>query len=229
MQCKLKNAVLILAGVMLTASLPAWADGELMVIPAATRLFHHYDQKVTVKNVGDGPLYLSISVQKVMNPGIRPEKKVNLGDVEHPGLLASPDKVTLGPNQTRAITLTSLAEPESEEVYRLYVLPVKSLTVTDAPKDKISAPMSVSVGYGVLIRHLPPPGKQHQGWTHHCDQHGLTLENTGNVREEFKDVSWRGGKPQESMSVYPGTPLHFDTTRMTLSVDDKPQTLECPQ
>ncbi|HDR9482187.1 TPA: pilus assembly protein [Burkholderia aenigmatica] len=229
MHFKPKHTAIILAGLLLTAALQARAEGELMVMPATTRVFHHYDQKVTVKNAGDAPLYLSIFLQKVMNPGIRPEKKVDLGELDHPGVLASPDKVTLGPNQTREITLTSLAEPESEAVYRLYVVPVRSLKVVDAPKDKITAPMSVSIGYGVLVHHMPPPGKQRSGWTHRCEQHGLTLENTGNVREAFTDVSWQNGQPPRSVSLYPGTPQHFDTTRMTLSVDGKPQTLECPQ
>ncbi|MEB7861191.1 hypothetical protein NGK12_11525 [Raoultella ornithinolytica] len=228
MHCNPINTAVVLAGLLLTAALPARAEGELMVMPATTRLFHHYDQKVTVKNMGDAPLYLSVKLQKLMNPGIRPENKVDLGDLERPGMLASPDKLTLGPSQTREIVLTSLAEPEREDVYRLYIIPVRSLKVVDAPKDKITAPMSVSIGYGVLVRHLPPPGKQRSGWTHRCEQGGMTLESTGNVREELTDVLWPGGKTVRALSLYPGTPLHFDATRMTLSAEGKPQTLECP-
>jgi len=120
------------------AAQPAHADGELMVMPATTKVFNNHDQNVTVKNMGDAPLYLSISVQKVMNPGKTPEEKQNLGELQHPGMLASPDKLTLGPNQSRSITLRSLAEPENEELYRLYIVPVRSLKVDDAPQDKIA-------------------------------------------------------------------------------------------
>jgi hypothetical protein len=229
MLCKLRYTVLFPAALLFATALPVWAEGELMVMPATTRLFHHYDQKVTVKNAGDAPLFLSISLQKLMNPGIRPENKVDIGDLEHPGMLASPDKLTLGPNQTREIVLTSLTEPEREEVYRLYIVPVRSLKVIDAPKDKITAPMSVSIGYGVLVRHLPPPDKQRTGWTHRCEQGGMTLESTGNVREVLTNVSWSGGKTVSSLSLYPGTPQHVAATRITLNAEGKTETLECPR
>ncbi|QVN20271.1 pilus assembly protein [Burkholderia pyrrocinia] len=228
MKLNLQTALPIACALLFAAAQPAHADGELMVMPATTKVFNNHDQNVTVKNMGDAPLYLSISVQKVMNPGKTPEEKQNLGDLQHPGMLASPDKLTLGPNQTRAITLKSLAEPENEALYRLYIVPVRSLKVDDAPQDKITAPMSVSVGYGVLVRHMPPPGKQRVGWAHRCESGGLTLENTGNVRQVFTDVKYDGAPSAQTIAVFPGTPQHFATKRMTLRVDDKPQTLECP-
>ncbi|WP_414144376.1 pilus assembly protein [Burkholderia territorii] len=217
-----------LCGLLLAATQPAMAEGELMVLPATTKVFNAHEQKVTVKNLGDAPLYLNISLQKVMNPGMTPEKKIDLGDLERPGLLASPDKLTLGPGQTRAVVLKSLAEPEQEALYRLYIVPVRSLQVDAAPQDKITAPMSMAVGYGVLVRHVPPPDKQRSGWTHRCERGGLTLENTGNIREVFKDVTVDKATAPQSVAVFPGTPQHFATTHMSLRVDDKPVTLECP-
>jgi len=228
MKLNLRTALPIACALLFAAAQPAHADGELMVMPATTKVFNNHDQNVTVKNMGDAPLYLSISVQKVMNPGKTPEEKQNLGELQHPGMLASPDKLTLGPNQSRSITLRSLAEPENEELYRLYIVPVRSLKVDDAPQDKITAPMSVSVGYGVLVRHMPPPGKQRDGWTHRCEGGGLTLQNTGNVRQIFTDVTYDGAPSAQTIAVFPGTPQHFEAKRMTLRVDDKPQTLECP-
>ncbi|WP_175803793.1 pilus assembly protein [Burkholderia ambifaria] len=228
MNLNLRTALPIACALLFAAAQPAHADGELMVMPATTKVFNNHDQSVTVKNMGDAPLYLSISVQKVMNPGKTPEEKQNLGELQHPGMLASPDKLTLGPNQTRSITLRSLAEPANEALYRLYIVPVRSLKVDDAPQDKITAPMSVSVGYGVLVRHMPPPGKQRVGWAHRCENGGLTLENTGNVRQVFNDVKYDGAASAQTIAVFPGTPQHFATKRMTLRADDKPQTLECP-
>lgn len=228
MNLNLRTTLPIVCGLLFAVAQPAQADGELMVMPATTKVFSNHDQNVTVKNMGDAPLYLSISVQKVMNPGKTPEEKKDLGELQHPGMLASPDKLTLGPSQTRSIVLKSLAEPSSEELYRLYIVPVRSLKVDDAPQDKISAPMSVSVGYGVLVRHMPPPGKQRGGWTHRCESGGLTLENTGNVRQIFTDVTYDKAPQAQTIAVFPGTPQHFATKRMALSVDSKPQTLECP-
>ncbi|ABB12987.1 pilus assembly protein [Burkholderia lata] len=228
MNLNLRTVFPIVCGLLFAVAQPAQAEGELMVMPASTRVFSNHDQNVTVKNMGDAPLYLSISVQKVMNPGKTPEEKQDLGELQHPGMLASPDKLTLGPNQTRSITLKSLVEPANEELYRLYIVPVRSLKVDDEPQDKISAPMSVAVGYGVLVRHMPPPGKQRGGWAHRCESGGLTLESTGNVRKVFTDVKVDKASQAQTIAVFPGTPQHFATKRMTLSVDDKPQTLECP-
>ncbi|AKM04390.1 pilus assembly protein [Burkholderia pyrrocinia] len=217
-----------LCGLLLATIQPAHAEGELMVMPATTKVFNAHEQKVTVKNMGDAPLYLNVSVQKVTNPGMTPENKVALGDLERPGLLASPDKLTLGPGQTRAIVLKSLAEPEQEALYRLYILPVRSLKVDDAPQDKITAPMSVAIGYGVLVRHMPPPGKQQPGWTHRCEGGGMTLEGTGNIRQIFNDVKVGQSASPQTIAVFPGTPQRFETKRMSLRVDEKPMTLECP-
>ncbi|HDR9765254.1 TPA: pilus assembly protein [Burkholderia cepacia ATCC 25416] len=228
MNLNMRTMLPALCGLLLAAVQPAHAEGELMVLPATTKLFNAHEQKVTVKNMGDAPLYLNVSVRKVTNPGMTPEKKVDLGDLEHPGLLASPDKMTLGPGQTRAIVLKSLVEPEQESIYRLYIVPVRSLKVDEVPKDKITAPMSVAIGYGVLVRHMPPPGKQQSGWTHRCERGGVTLENTGNVREIFNNVTVDKSASPQTIGVFPGVPQHFATKRMTLSADDKPITLECP-
>ncbi|TCW83172.1 pilus assembly protein [Burkholderia sp. SRS-46] len=212
---------------LFTTAQPVQAEGELMVMPASTRVFNSHDQNVTVKNMGDAPLYLSISLQKVMNPGVTPEEKVALGELEHPSMLASPDKLTLGPSQTRQVVLKSLVETDREELYRLYIVPVRSLKVDGAPQDKITAPMSVAIGYGVLVRHMPPPGKQRTAWAHRCDNGGLTLENTGNVRVVLTDVSYDGAKQPETIAIFPGTPQHFATKRMTLRAGEEQKTLVC--
>jgi len=227
MNFKAPSAAPILAALLFAAAMPVQAEGQLMVMPASTRVFHSYEQKVTAKNVGDAPLYLSISVQKVTNPGMTPEEKVDLGELERPGMIANPDKLTLGPNQTRQIVLKSLVEPEQEEMYRLYIVPVKALKVDEAPQDKITAPMSLSIGYGVLVRHMPPPGKQRTGWAHRCENGGITLETTGNVRELLTGISYNNAKESKTVALFPGTPQHFATTRMTLRDGDEQKTLEC--
>ncbi|PFH19507.1 pilus assembly protein [Burkholderia sp. JKS000303] len=228
MNFKMKHWVFAFVALACATVQTAQAEGELMVMPAATRVYATHDEKVTVRNMGDAPLYLSITLQKVMNPGMTPEKKVDLGQLDNPGMLASPDKLTLGPGQSRQIELKSLTEPAQEELYRLYVVPIRSLKVEDAPKDKITAPMSVAIGYGVLVRHLPPPGKLKAAWAHRCDDGGITLESTGNVRTVFSNVSYDGTKQPQTVAVFPGTPQHFATRRMTLSVDDAPTALQCP-
>ncbi|MDS1138917.1 pilus assembly protein [Pusillimonas sp. SM2304] len=206
---------------------PAHAEGELMVMPSSLKVYNNHDHSVKVRNMGDAPLYLSISVQKVMNPGVEPEVKVPMGQVDRPGMLASPDKITLGPGQSRAVSLKSLYAPDAEELYRVYIVPVRSLQVREAPEDRITAPMSVSVGYGVLVRHMPPPAKQRSAWTHRCTPGGVLLENTGNVRLLFSDVTAAGGAKKNWMALFPGTPQLFPGKSLSLSADDKRLTLDC--
>jgi len=220
----LRTSLLMLTGLVLLASGPARAEGELMVMPATTRVFNAHEQTVTVKNMGDAPLYLSITLQKVMNPGQVPETKVDLGQLERPGMLASPERLTLGPGQSRKVSLKSLFEPVNEELYRLYVVPARALKVEDAPKDKITAPMSVAIGYGVLVRHMPAPDKQRSGWSHSCDTSGITLVNTGNVRYVVSGV----GKSAETVALFPGVPQHFPGKTLSLRDKDQAQTLSCP-
>ena len=94
----------------------------------------------------------------------------------------------------------------------------------DAPKDKISAPMSVSIGYGVLVRHMPPPDKQRVGWNHRCGAGVITLVNTGNVRQLLSDV----GKPGETVALFPAAPQQFSGKHLSLRDKDRVQTLDCP-
>ena len=92
-------------GLMWLGSSLAQADGELMVMPATLKVYNNHEHTVNVKNLGDAPLYLSMSLQKVLYPGVSPEKKQPISALAHPEMLASPDKITLGPGQSRAVSL----------------------------------------------------------------------------------------------------------------------------
>ena len=214
---------------MFLGSSLAQAEGELMVMPATLKVYNNHEHTVNVKNLGDAPLYLSISLQKVINPGETPEKKQPLSALPNPEMLASPDKLTLGPGQSRAISLKSLTEPEAESLYRLYIIPIRSMKVKDAPLDQITAPMSVAIGYGVLIRHLPPPAKHKAGWTHLCTADGLTMKNTGNISLQLSEFERVGGAaPIANVALFPGTPQQFSGTKFRFIIDKETQVLECP-
>ncbi|MDF9755639.1 hypothetical protein ACVWY1_003377 [Pseudomonas sp. TE6288] len=219
---------LLLAGMMALVAPSVQAEGELMVMPASLKLDNTRDRTVSVKNLGDAPLYLSVSVQQVANPGMEPEVKVPLSQVEHPGLLASPDKITLGPGQSRTISLKSLHKPEAEHLYRLYIVPVRAMQVHQAPEGTIEAPMSVAVGYGVLVRHLPPLEIQTTGWTHRCQARGLMLENTGSLRVILSKVTGDNGLLKERLALFPGTPHIFNSKHVSLMAGDQKHELECP-
>ena len=224
----LRKTLLTLFASMLLAAPPAQAEGELLVMPARIKVFNGHDYGVTVRNVGDGPLYLSATLQKVMNPGLTPEEQMPLSQLEHPGLLASPDKLTLGPGQSRTISLKSLSVPAAEEMYRLYVVPARAMQVEEAPQDKISAPMSVSIGYGVLIQHMPPPGLQRSGWSYRCEDAGVRLENTGNVSLVLADIASPDRRLEQNRVVlFPGASRRFEGKKLTMLIGDAPQGFDC--
>lgn len=229
MNIKTGLALLATATIMLCSSLPALAAGELLVLPTSTRVLHAQEQTIKVRNDGDAPLYLAINLAQVSNPGLVPEHKLMLRDLPHPGMLATPEKLVLGPNQSREIHLKSLEEPEQESLYRLYITPVNAFSVTDAPQERIAAPMSFAVGYGVLVRHLPAPERQKNSWTYHCENNQIALSNTGNVRLRLSEMQLLPGghSPQSAIGLFPGMPQRFNASKITMNVDDQPVTVSC--
>lgn len=214
----------------LLASLNASAGPQLMVTPVSLKVFNQHEQRVSVRNTGDAPLYLSISLSKVNNPGEAQENKTQITQLPHPELMATPDKLTLGPNQSRDILLTSLQEPANETVYRLYVVPVKALNISEIPDNKISAPMTLSVGYGVLIRHLPAPSNQRKALGHRCGTDEITLHNRGNVRLLLRQVRTATANKQipEVVALFTGTPQTLKTRQLSAELDGKPVEIVCP-
>lgn len=212
----------------LPAARQARAEGELMVMPASLQVVPGHDYAVTVKNVGDGPLYLNIALQQVMNPGMEHERKVPLSEIERPGLLAHPDRLSLGPGQSRKIALKSLVEPAAEALYRLYVIPAKVMQVEQAPQDKITAPMSVAIGYGVLVRHMPPVAKQTTGWTHRCEGREMVLENTGTVRVVLPDAQAGKSATARSLALFPGVPQRIADGSLRWTENGESRSLACP-
>lgn len=220
----------ILSLLLLLASLSASAGPQLMVTPVSLKVFNQHPQRVTVRNTGDAPLYLSISLAKVNNPGEVQEHKTLISQLPHPELIATPNKLTLGPNQSRDILLTSLKEPGSETIYRLYVLPVKSLNISGTSDDKITAPMTLSVGYGVLIRHLPAPANQHSALAHRCGANEITLLNSGNVSLRLQKLKTNATQSviPEVIVLFPSTPQTFKTRQLSAELNGKSVEITCP-
>ena len=161
-----------------------------------------------------------------MNPGIEPERKVPLSEIERPGLLAHPDRLSVGGPvaQDRAQVV---GEPSAEALYRLYVIPAKVMQVEQAPQDKITAPMSVAIGYGVLVRHMPPVAKQTTGWTHRCEGREMVLENTGNVRVVLLDARRTSAEPR-NLALFPGVPQRIADGGLRWNDGGASRSLSCP-
>ncbi|SUP89016.1 alpha-related fimbriae chaperone 1 [Yersinia pseudotuberculosis] len=184
-----------------------------------------------VYNSGDTPLYLDITLQRVDNPGVNPERKTPISEISQPEMIFNPNRITLGPRQKRDITLIPLKSPVQETLYRLYINPVLNIKAVGDGEDKskVHAPMTISIGYGVLIHHLPPAAAQTRHWQHQCSTTGeLTLTATGTVHSKFKQLESGGNAAlADSLNLYPGTALTLSVKQLNGEVDGEKFSLRC--
>ncbi|EKT61998.1 hypothetical protein [Providencia burhodogranariea] len=205
----------------------SFGAGQLLVAPASTTITFPNERNITVKNTGDAPMYINISLHKIENPGVTPEKKIPISALADPMIIASPTKVSLGAGQSRSIKLTALKAPLKEQAYRLYVIPVSSFSVTDSDADKrISAPTVVSVGYGVLVRALPS-GSLTSELVYECQSEGIRLSNTGNSRADLSNISFGVGKMLDRIGIYPSTPVIIPHKSLTAKFKGEDYSISC--
>ncbi|WP_145488825.1 fimbrial biogenesis chaperone [Yersinia aleksiciae] len=227
----MKHRKLFLSAILLLTPITA-TYGQLVAIPVRTTV-EALDQHRTIQvyNSGDKPLYLDISLQRVDNPGANPEIKTPMSEIAHPEIIFNPSRITLGPKQKRDIKLLPLTSPTQETLYRLYIDPIVETKVVGSSEDKskIHAPMTVSIGYGVLIHHVPPLAAQTRHWQHQCmPDNNLMISSTGSVHSKFKElISQDNAKLTDSLNLYPGTPVTLPVKQLSGKVDNEPFALHC--
>ena len=101
-----------------------------------------------VENTGDTPLYLDVEQALLLNPGQTPEGLQPIREVERPTLLVTPDKLALAPGQKRRMMIKGISAPAQTQVWRVTFRPRERLVIDS---NVGSAPIVVSVGYGVVI------------------------------------------------------------------------------
>ncbi|MGY6241259.1 hypothetical protein [Burkholderia ambifaria] len=200
---KLPNAasstLALAAGLLLSVS----AFGAIDLIPKEV-VVHDKAAAVQIINNGKRPEYVSISLSRLLNPGVpfADEKLEPVGDAEKPALFASPFRLTLAPGQTKTITLEPLHAVESETVYRLDVKPV--LKILPGEQQKTSGTVVVNLSFSGLVRQLP--AKENASLSVSCNASGAQLTATGSVRYTVKDAKV-DGRALDNFNVYPGVPL----------------------
>ncbi len=98
---------------------------QLLVMPTRTTVEAlQTDQIIRVINKGDTPLYLTVTLERIENPGQDPERKTPIGRIQKPEMMFNPIRITLGAKQERNINLSPLTVPIQETLYRLYITPV---------------------------------------------------------------------------------------------------------
>jgi len=191
-------AVLLLACMVIPA--PAFA---VIDISPKEIVVHNKSTSVQIINKGDRPEYVSITLSRLLNPGVEvaSEKLEPITLASKPVLYAFPFRITLAPGQSKTITLKPLQEVEREQVYRLDVTPVLSLNETE--HRAASGTVSVNLSFSALVRQLPLDEKSRIAVT--CEASGARLTASGNVRFQVKGATVEGAAVAP-FNVYPGEP-----------------------
>lgn len=148
----IKYPVALLLGWLCISPLNGMAAGVLKLSTPELRLVPDQRQgALYAQNTGDSPLYLDIEQALVLNPGEQPEQLQAISQVPKPGLLVTPTRLALAPGQKYRMNIKTLGTPASDQVWRVTFRPKEQVTVHVQGADGLSAPLSVSVGYGMVI------------------------------------------------------------------------------
>jgi len=177
--------------------------GAIDLIPKEV-VVHDKATAVQIINNGNRPEYVSISLSRLLNPGVplEDEKLEPVGEAVKPALYASPFRLSLAPGQTKAITLKPLHPVESETIYRLDVKPV--LKVLPDEQHKTSGTVIVNLSFSGLVRQLP--AKENASLSVTCDTTGARVAASGSVRYKVEGAEV-DGRALDNFNVYPGVPL----------------------
>ena len=206
----MKPFIVCLVFILCGLALASPASALINVTPSVTEV---WDKPVTldISNDGDRPEFVSISLSRLLNPGVEfaDERMEAIVQVTQPKLYATPFKLMLAPGQSKTITIKPLLPVAEEQVYRIDIKPVVNLI--DPKLSSVAGNVVVNLAYSSLVRHLPE--KETSTLTVKCEADGARFFASGTTRVHVKDVTV-DGKPSESFNVYPGVPILVKGTKI---------------
>jgi P pilus assembly chaperone PapD len=124
--------------------------------------------------------YALVEPREIVNPGTPNEQRLVTPDPRKLGLLVSPARFILEPQQRRTLRIAAVGPlAEQERIYRVTVKPVTGdVTGTETG-------LKLLVGYDLLVLVRPPVGRNAMS----ADRNGsdLTVTNNGNMSVELAD------------------------------------------
>jgi P pilus assembly chaperone PapD len=135
---------------------------------------------IEIFNHGDEPSYAVVEAREILNPGTPLEERVATPDPAKLGLIASPARFILQPQQRRTLRIAAIGDAaERERVYRVTIKPVTG----DVSGSESG--LKLLVGYDLLVLVRPPALRN----SVRADRSGseLTLVNTGNASVELAE------------------------------------------
>ena len=165
---------------LLAAPSPALAEMVLSQVIVDMQPGKASREDIEVWNAGQERLYVSAEPFEIRQPGLPGETRVPGSDPTVSGLLVTPQRLVLEPEQRRLIRISAITPPAaSDRIYRITIKPVAG------PVQAEVTALKVFVGYDVLVLRRPQSVSGEVTATRSGRQ--LTVRNGSNTAQEIYD------------------------------------------
>lgn len=177
----------------LLASQPAAAELVVSQLIVEFRPEGPRTADIEIFNDSDERSYAVVEPRELINPGTPGEERIMTPDPAKLGLLASPARLILEPQQRRTLRIAAIGAPaDRERVYRVTVKPVTGEVSGETG-------LKLLVGYDLLVLVRPPNIRQ--GIEARRSQSRLTITNNGNASVELAEGKQCGSGGQTCHSL----------------------------
>lgn len=154
---------------------------------------------VELSNMSSERTYVTVEPREIVNPGTPDERSVVSPDPEKLGILVSPRRLILEPDQRRTLRIASIGpNSSSERVYRVTVKPVVGEVEGETG-------LKLLVGYDLLV--LVRPSEARPALAASRSGARLTITNRGNSSVELVDGTQCPSSAQDCQKL-PGKRLY---------------------
>jgi P pilus assembly chaperone PapD len=172
-------------------AMPATANAEIVLSQLVVDLAAKADQRADIEvwNTSPERAYVAAEPSEIVDAGKPGEQRRTEADPEKRGLLVSPNRMILEPNQRRLIRLAPVGPSGmTERVYRVTVKPVAGDLASDV------SGLKLLIGYDVLVLLRPSEARSNLSAVRSGNR--LTFRNAGNASVELIDgKQCEAGKP----------------------------------
>lgn len=135
---------------------------------------------LVVRNESDDVYYITVTPAEVVDAGTEAEERETSADPEQLGLLVTPNRLVLRPDEMRAIRVVSLNQDlETDRIYRVNVTPqIGEVSYDQDAADNRGLALKLLAAFDVLVTVRPQDGRPELVAVRDGD--GIELKNEGN-------------------------------------------------
>ncbi|MDJ0921730.1 MAG: hypothetical protein QNI84_11425 [Henriciella sp.] len=134
--------------------------------------------EIYAANEGSDPLYLKVTAEEVIDPGLETESVRDVVDPRELGLLVSPQRLIVNEGEEKRIRLVALEQPEADRFYKVTVTPVVGEIESD---EMIGVKLMIAYAAWVFVR--PEDGAP--ALTARREDGALIVKNDGTTHAEL--------------------------------------------